>query len=307
MELKRAFIETKKNEWNDLFLLNQRFLSNFIFRGQANSDWALKTSLERLIENHHPTPLRDKALYRIYEYEMLKEFKWKYPSYEKNLIPKDDEYIEWLSIMQHFGAPTRLLDFSQSIYVALFMAMDSSFCDSFSIWCLNKHILEEPIFMKYRIDNHTDSAAIEALYDMAYGMANEAIANQCVRKDKEGLKKYLFMVKPRLCNERISRQQGLFLIPSTINVSFEEILDEYYTRGNHFTVKIEDLKKWSNDRQASQQSISILKINIDKRDKLRLTKALHQMNITSETMFPGLDGLAKSVGRLREGLGDYKD
>ena len=42
---------------------------------------------------------------------MIKEFKWKFPSYEKNLIPKDGELIEWLSIMQHFGAPTRLLDF----------------------------------------------------------------------------------------------------------------------------------------------------------------------------------------------------
>ena len=111
MELKRAFIETKIQEWNDLFLLNQKFMSNFIFRGQANSEWSLRTSLERLIENHHPTPSRDKALYYIYESEMIKEFKWKFPSYEKNLIPKDGELIEWLSIMQHFGAPTRLLDF----------------------------------------------------------------------------------------------------------------------------------------------------------------------------------------------------
>lgn len=47
MELKRAFIETKIQEWNDLFLLNQKFMSNFIFRGQANSEWSLRTSLER--------------------------------------------------------------------------------------------------------------------------------------------------------------------------------------------------------------------------------------------------------------------
>ena len=47
MELKRAFIETKIQEWNDLFLLNQKFMSNLIFRGQANSEWSLRTSLER--------------------------------------------------------------------------------------------------------------------------------------------------------------------------------------------------------------------------------------------------------------------
>lgn len=32
---------------------------------------------------------------------------------------------------------------------------------------------------------------------------------------------------------------------------------------------------------------SVLKINIGKEDKFRLTKALHQMNITSKTMYPG--------------------
>ena len=95
MKLKHAFVETKISEWNELFLLNQKFMSNFIFRGQGNSNWQLKTSLERLIENHHPSPLRDDFLAYIYETEMLKEFKWKYPSYEKNLIPQEYEYIEW--------------------------------------------------------------------------------------------------------------------------------------------------------------------------------------------------------------------
>lgn len=307
MELKHAFIETKIQEWNDLFLLNQKFMSNFIFRGQANSEWSLRTSLERLIENHHPTPSRDKALYYIYESEMIKEFKWKFPSYEKNLIPKDGELIEWLSIMQHFGAPTRLLDFSQSMYVALFMAMDNSFYDNFSIWCINKDELNLPIFQKYIEENHVNTVSQDTLDDMAYNMANGSIVNQQVRIDRIERPRYLFKVRPKMCNERISRQQGLFLVPSTVNVPFEDILKGYYNEENHFTIDIDNLKNWSCEKTLSQQAISVLKINIGKEDKLRLTKALHQMNITSETMYPGLDGLAKSVGRLREGLGDYKD
>lgn len=160
---------------------------------------------------------------------MLKEFQWKYPSYEKNLIPQNNEYLEWLSIMQHYGAPTRLLDFSYSMYVALFMAMD------------------------------------------------------------------------------ISRQQGLFLVPSSITVSFEEILKSYYNNDLHLELPISELIEWSNLPNSSQTAISILKINIGKENKLRLTNALCQMNITSETMYPGLVGLAQSVRRLREGIGDYKE
>lgn len=306
MELKNAFVETKINEWNDLFLLNQEFMSNYIFRGQGDSHWALKTSLERLIENHHPTSSRDKSLYHIYENEMIKEFKWKFPSYEKILIPKDDEYIEWLSIMQHFGAPTRLLDFSQSMYIALFMAMDNSYYDEFSIWCLNKNKLTEPLIAKYCEDNNKNSVSADQLSDLTYKMANEAIARQPLIVDNN-MEKLLFVVKPKMCNERISRQQGLFLVPSTVNVPFEDILQRYYNEDNYFTSDIEDLKNWTNSGQITKYSISVLKINIGKKEKLRLTNALNQMNITSETMYPGLEGLAKSVGILREGLGDYKD
>lgn len=67
------------------------------------------------------------------------------------------------------------------------------------------------------------------------------------------------------------------------------------------------MKKKFCEKILSQQAISVLKTNICKEDKFRLIKALHQMNITSKTMSPGLDGHAKLVGRLREGLGDYKD
>ena len=96
---------------------------------------------------------------------MIKEFKWKFPSYEKNLIPKDGELIEWLSIMQHFGAPTRLLDFSQSMYVALFMAMDNSFYENFSIWCINKNELIFPISQKYIKENQPyDALTTRAFY-----------------------------------------------------------------------------------------------------------------------------------------------
>lgn len=68
-----------------------------------------------------------------------------------------------------------------------------------------------------------------------------------------------------------------------------------------------ELIEWSNLPNSSQTAISILKINIGKENKLRLTNALCQMNITSETMYPGLVGLAQSVRRLREGIGDYKE
>jgi len=41
-------------------------------------------------------------------------------------LPAPGDTLEWLSLMRHHGAPTRLLDWSYSIFVAAFFALASS-------------------------------------------------------------------------------------------------------------------------------------------------------------------------------------
>ena len=114
------------------------------------------------------------------------------------------------------------------------------------------------------------------------------------------------MVRPHMTNQRISCQQGLFIVPSLINIPLEDLLKNYYIRENRMKINIDTLQRISNENM-KKNAISILKINIPKDNNLRLTKALKQMNITAETMFPGLEGLAKSLANLRMALGVYKD
>lgn len=305
MEFTLAFIETELDKWNNLFLFNQKFMSQFIFRGQANAEWNLKTSLERMIDNHHPSPLRDNLLPSIYEREMIREFRWRYPIYEKVFIPKEDEYIEWLALMQHYGASTRLLDFSYSMYVALFMALDGSFCDESSLWCINRIVLNNKVFEKYQQKNHTNSAAQIDIDNYAYQLANNSIekGDSISPTVSDGL---LLMVRPHMINQRLSHQQGLFLVPSIANIPYSDILKNYYIESNKLKIDIKSIQRLTNERM-KQDAISVIKINIPKQHKYRLTKALEQMNITAETMYPGIEGLAKSTNVLRYGLGEYKE
>lgn len=303
MRIEKAYITTEIEHWNDIFRLNQRFMSNFVFRGQGNAEWGLKTSLARMVEGHHPNYI-DKIMPASYEQRMVEEFQWKYPSYEKNRIPLPDESIEWLSLMQHYGSPTRMLDFSYSMYVAMFMAIDGSFFQKSAIWAINKHVLSEKVFAKFRAEKNTNVASGADLDSYTYNEATNAINNRLVIfKEKPEL--FLYATRPHLSNERINRQQGLFVIPSSIEVEFEDILKDYYNNSFYGEMKFDDVVRMSVDHSYGQRTVSVLKIEIPKRLKYGISNVLSQMNITSETMYPGLDGLARSMSCLRDAMGDY--
>lgn len=79
------------------------------FRGQASKDWKLVPSIAR---NPDIPP----------EMNLIKKFK---QSASILLNPLPTNLIDWLFIMQHHGAPTRLLDWTESPLVASYFAADN--------------------------------------------------------------------------------------------------------------------------------------------------------------------------------------
>src|SRR5690554_4720228 len=100
IQKEHLFIETELTNWEDVFLLNSKLHRQLIYRGQSNKDWDISSSLERLLERLHPSDI-DKFLICSQEAQMLKEFCWKYPLFGNKTIAENN-YIEWLSIMQHY-------------------------------------------------------------------------------------------------------------------------------------------------------------------------------------------------------------
>ncbi|MFC6660143.1 FRG domain-containing protein [Deinococcus multiflagellatus] len=91
------------NTWNPQL---RRFRSPYVFRGQGTPA-PLTTSLQRLSE----AP-------RDIERHLVRAFR----KYALATVPPQDDLWTWLTIGQHHGLPTRLLDWSYSPLVALHFA-----------------------------------------------------------------------------------------------------------------------------------------------------------------------------------------
>ena len=105
------------------------------YRGHSDERWTLEPSLYR------------GNFTGYYEREMSRDF-------QLNAIPflehHPKTYIEWMYIMQHYGLPTRLLDWTESYLNALFFALED-FSDShhnpcvwiFAPWSLNINTINQ--------------------------------------------------------------------------------------------------------------------------------------------------------------------
>ncbi len=190
MSIIREHIEININEWNDLFLLNTSFFSNFIFRGQGCASWPLETSLRRMITDYHSSVIEPRTPIK-YEKAMINEFKWKYPSYQgnPNMMPKEDESIEWLSVMQHYGAKTRLMDFTNSLFVALYMALYGANNADASVWAFNKYMIKEPFAETFKTAGKQVSE--EELCNNMYKSAQEWLNKEEIREHDLDFKNYI--------------------------------------------------------------------------------------------------------------------
>jgi hypothetical protein len=96
------------------------------FRGHSKTYGALTPTVYRT------PPTWERGGYR--EYWLAERFRLRAASVHSNLPPWDD-HLRWLLLMQHHGLPTRLLDWTENILVALYFALRDSLDDG-EIWCV---------------------------------------------------------------------------------------------------------------------------------------------------------------------------
>ncbi len=137
--------EISINSWKEFtdviehLKLQDDWFPNYLFRGQSKVEWTLKPSILRILDEFGIT----RELGLKYEKTIFREFKIKVHHYPK-IKPEDfktGNVVLLNSIMQHYGAPTRLLDWTASPFIALYFAVCSNFDDHAGVFIFNQSTL----------------------------------------------------------------------------------------------------------------------------------------------------------------------
>jgi hypothetical protein len=208
------------NSWDDFQReVSKQSYREWMYRGQSNSSWELESSLFRILKKNQ-TIRNYSKIKKVnidkekYENEMINHFMKSSHLYLSS-VPNENHKFDWLSVMQHYGTPTRMLDFSFSPYVALFFAL-SGIEKEASVYCI-----------KFREINNIDKS---------YNDDIESKSTEVMKTRKKINDAVLIPFEPSFTNARLQAQQGAFLIPNTLNFSHNEILEDY--ENDDFAMKL---------------------------------------------------------------------
>ncbi|HEV7299436.1 MAG TPA: FRG domain-containing protein [Tepidisphaeraceae bacterium] len=231
-----------------------RFRSSLAFRGRQDVRESLRTGLVRLGSQ---APKQ--------ELHIIRNFR-KYAHRDASV---NDLIWNWLSLGQHHGLPTRLLDWTFSPYVALHFATENLelFDRDGCVWCVDyikAHTLLPPALKDLLSHEGSDVFTTEMLHRAAPTLG-----------DFDGLadpsNPFVCFFEPPSLDDRIVNQFAMFSVLSNPTYLLQDWLANRPELG--FRLVIPKELKW------------------EVRDKL------DQANITERVLFPGLDGLSRWLKR----------
>ena len=257
------------------------------FRGEAKSGWELQPSVMR------------NSKFRKYEREMLRELLTRRPEEFSTLSSALEEWV----LTQHYKMPTRFLDVTRNPLVALFNAcLDDEYKEKkgrIHIFAVPRKLIkpfnsdaisiisnlakltprEQKLILGYKLPEHVCGDEKED-YELAKLRLYQGIRQEKPyfdeRIDIRDLYK-VFVVEPRRFAERIRAQSGAFLA-SAFHDRFEP----------------EEIREWNNRIPVYAH----YKLTIPSNCKKSIRNELRWLDITNETLFPGLDSAAEAVKEM---------
>lgn len=221
----------------------------------------MSPSLERLVK-----PTRDGTLAKKFEDHYIRVFQSKFHLYDtENQQPSTK--LAWLAMMQHYGVPTRLLDFSESPYVALYFALEGfnpRQQDDLALFAVdysefNKRSLFQ--LKKLKIPIPASLSDFELQKDQIFEKYLDVADYPLV-----------WMTEPQQLNKRLDLQKGSFVFSTDVTATLEDVLMSSVYSG-----------------------CRTIKFSISKALHTNIFALLRKMNLDSRVLYGDLHGLGRSI------------
>jgi len=266
------------SSWNEFLKWVNQLQGSWCFRGQRDAHWNLDTSLDLAVKRDFDGGY-DHLERKPELHELLFLFRQQAHQYIADL-PSSDDLGSWFALMQHHGAPTGFLDWTKSPYVALYFAFEEEPPEEgCALWAIDLGWLEQKARELLSKDtNGPVTAPATSAWDDFERRAN--YVNGFLRQTKTHV---ILQVNPLRLNPRMVAQQGFFLCKLYDQATFSQILMSMMTHPE------------KSDGPDIPDHPVVRKLVLQKELRIRFLKHLRAMNIHRASLFPGLDGLGKSL------------
>lgn len=171
----------------------------------------------------------------------------------------NSNWWEWYHIMQHYGLPTRLLDWTEGSLIGLYFAVRNPFQQKNAcVWILSPEDLNS---------KSTEQNAIYFTNTITQDKLDRIIDKY---KDEENLPDLPIAINPAYIDERMKVQKSCFTIHGKEQNGFSEL-------------------------KSRNGAIKIAQIRIDRGYLHKIKRDLYNCGISEETLFPDLEGLARGL------------
>lgn len=226
-------------------------------RGQSDNSWDLKPSLVRLLPVSHTRAEALAIEKRAMEGFMAQAHLHLPPSWLPLPFPPAS-HADWWALMQNYSAPTRLLDWTFSPYIAAYFAVNNHWDRDGALYIVQCARLYE---------------AMKALYPLVTFHNEEFVSDSPIPQ--------LFFWTPARHMDRIVTQQGVFTVSLDVLADHGVVIDNVLAPA-----------------ASGGSEITYHKFLVPASLKSEFMLHLRYMNIGAHSLFPGADGLGRSVADI---------
>lgn len=231
------------------------------YRGHSKTSYRLQPFI------HRTKTAQDSVSIEAMEKSVYADFSRRSPLFDTHRR----DIWDLLFLMQHYRAPTRLLDWTSSPLVALFFAlMDGRDEEDAVVWCIDPAAWNAVV-----LQDISEAPRIFTTDERLVGQYHPNFAEKSNRNEP-------LAIQGIMNNPRINAQKGRFVIFGSEPKPLEEFAKEY-------KVKV--------------GSEVLSRIVLGKSTKVDVLRDLESYGITYSTIFPDLEGLAVEIRRQYGGSG----